>query len=69
MDALAKILLPASAYDNARKHAGGYDLAFLEREWRDMLSGKRSIPDNPSGSFVNFVKCYVMRNGEARLLI
>ena len=69
MDALDKIILPASAYDNARKHAGGYDLAFLEREWRDMLSGKRSISNKPIGSFVNFVKSYVMRNGEARLLI
>ena len=69
LDALDKVLLPSSAYDNARKHAGGYDLAFLEREWRDMLSGKRSVPDNPSGSFVNFVKSYVKRNGDARLLI
>jgi len=67
--ALDKILLPSSAYDNARKHSGGYDLAVLEREWRDMLSCKRSVPDNPSGSFVNFVKSYVKRNGEARLLI
>ena len=69
IDALDRIALPNSAYDNARKHAGGYDLYFLEREWRDMLSGKQSIPQNPSGSFVNFVKSYVKRNGEARLLI
>ena len=69
LDALDQIALPSSAYDNARKQAGGYDLYFLEREWRDMLNGKKSVPDNPSGSFVNFVKSYVTRNGEARLLI
>jgi len=69
IDALDQIALPHSAYDNARKHAAGYDLYFLEREWRNMLGGKKSIPQNPSGSFVNFVKSYVKRNGEARLLI
>jgi hypothetical protein len=69
IDALDKVMLPNSAYDNARKHAGGFDIYFLEREWRDMLSSKKSIPQNPSGSFVNFVKSYVKRNGEARLLI
>ncbi len=35
IDALDQIALPKSADDNARKHAGGYDLYFLEREWRD----------------------------------
>jgi hypothetical protein len=69
IDALDKVALPNSAYDNARKHAAGFDLYFLEREWRDMLSDKKSIPQNPSGSFVNFVKSYVKRNGKARQLI
>lgn len=69
VDALDQIALPSSAYENARKHTGGYDIYFLEREWRDMLSGKQSTPENPGGSFVNFVKSYVERNGEARLLI
>lgn len=67
--ALDQITLPSSAYDNARKHAGGYDIYFLEREWRDMLSSKKSVPSNPSGSFVNFVKIYVQRNGKANVLI
>ncbi len=69
VDALDQIALPSSAYENARKYAGGYDLYFLEREWRDMLSGKKSMPDNPSGSFINFVRSYVRQNGEARQLI
>lgn len=69
VEALDQITLPSSAYDNAGKHAGGYDLYFLEQEWRHMLSGKHALPQNPSGSFVNFVKSYVKRNGKARSLI
>lgn len=62
VDALDKIRLPETAYRSARKVARGYDVYFLEREWRDLLSRKQSIPDNPSGSFVNFVKHYVSQN-------
>lgn len=67
--AIDQIALPSSAYETARKHAGGYDIYFLEREWRDMLSGKKSIPQNPSGSFVNFVKKFAQRNSVTQLLI
>jgi hypothetical protein len=69
IDALTQMKLPSSAYNTARKHTGGYDVYFLEQEWRAMLSGKKSIPQNPSGSFVNFVKSYVNKNGETRRLI
>ena len=62
VDALDQIRLPETAYRSARKIAPGYDVYFLEREWRDLLSRKQSIPDNPSGSFVNFVKRYVSEN-------
>jgi hypothetical protein len=62
VDALDQIRLPETAYRSARKIAAGYDVYFLEREWRDLLSRKQSIPDNPSGSFVNFVKRYVSEN-------
>ena len=66
---LGQITLPESAYATARKHSAGYDIHFLEREWRGMLGNKNAIPDNPSGSFVNFVKKYVKQNGSARTLI
>ncbi len=68
IDALDQVALPSSAYDHARKHAGGYDLYFLEREWWRMLSRKQSSPQNSSGSFVNVVKSYTKRNCEDRLL-
>lgn len=62
VDALDQIRLPETAYRSARKIAPGYDVYFLEREWRDLLTRKQSIPGNPSGSFVNFVKRYVSEN-------
>jgi hypothetical protein len=34
-----------------------------------MLGSKQSIPQNPSGSIVNYVQNYVQRNGKAKLLI
>jgi hypothetical protein len=61
--AIDRISLPDTAYLSARKVAVGY---FLECAWREMLGRKQSIPQNPSGSFVNFVKSYVERSGSAR---
>ena len=49
----------------ARKYASGYDLHFLEREWRLMLGAKQSIPENPDGSFIQYVKWYVQKHGSA----
>ena len=69
IESVDKIILSETAYNTARKHCGGYDLYFLEREWRSMLSDKKTIPDNSGGSFVSFVKRYVERNGQARTLI
>jgi plasmid replication initiation protein len=64
--AIDRISLPDTAYLSARKVAVGYDIYFLECAWREMLGRKQSIPQNPSGSFVNFVKSYVERSGSAR---
>lgn len=60
-----KIKLKPSAFEIGRKQAAGYDIYFLEREWRNMLVAKKSIPDNPEGSFVQYVKWYVNQNGAA----
>ncbi len=60
------ILLSADARDAARKFAAGYSLDFLEHEWRKMLTEKQSKPDNPTGSYVGYVKWYVKENGPAR---
>jgi len=64
--AIDKIIIRQSGMETAKKFAAGYDLYFLEGEWRDMLAAKKSIPDNPEGSFVSYVKWYVKKHGTAR---
>lgn len=61
--AIDEIRLKDSAFDVARKHAGGWDLHYLEIEWRSMLQAKNAVPDNPEGSFVAYVKHYVEKHG------
>ena len=60
------ISLKTQTYENARKIAGGWDLYFLEEEWRSMLGQKEEVPERPDGSFVGFVKWYVAEHGRAR---
>jgi hypothetical protein len=64
--ALDKVIIQGSGMETAKKFAAGYDLYFLESEWRNMLAAKKSIPDNPEGSFVSYVKWYVKKHGSAR---
>lgn len=64
-DALDKVFLQGSTIETARKFAGGYDVHFLEREWRWMLGQKKAVPENPDGSFIGYVKWYVGKNGQA----
>jgi plasmid replication initiation protein len=62
-----QIRLKSSTHEVARKFADGYDLyGFLEPEWRSMLHDKKSMPENPDGSFVAYVKWYVSEHGPAR---
>jgi len=63
--ALDKVIIRQSGMETARKFAAGYDLYFLEGEWRDMLAAKKSIPESPEGSFVSYVKWYVGKHGAA----
>jgi len=64
--AIDQVRLKPSAHDVARKHNGGYDVYFLEQEWRTMLHSKGAIPENPDGSFIGYVKWYVQKHGNAR---
>lgn len=65
-DAIDKIKLKGSTMEVARKFNGGYDIYFLEDEWRGMLQVKKALPDNPDGSFIGYVKWYVQKHGSAR---
>lgn len=60
-----KIFLKLSTLEVAKKFAGGWDLYFLESEWRTMLMTKKTMPDNPDGSFMGYVKWYVGKHGRA----
>jgi len=62
---LDQVRISERGYEGARKHAEGYDIYFLEHEWRSMLGVKQSIPEKPDGSFINYVKWYVETNGRA----
>jgi len=61
-----KINLKNTAIEAARKIAAGYDVYMLQSEWREMLSTKKTMPENPEGSFVAYVKWYVQKHGSAR---
>ena len=64
-DSVDRVILKGSTMEVARKFNGGWDIYFLESEWRGMLRDKKSIPDNPDGSFVGYVKWYVRKHGRA----
>lgn len=64
--ALDQIRLKPTTYETARKFSGGYDLyGFLEPNWKEMLQIKKTMPENPDGSFIGYVKWYVAKHGSA----
>lgn len=64
--ALDKVFLKSQTIERAQRLAEGWDVAYLEREWRYMLGLKKTIPEKPDGSFIGYVKWYVQKNGSAR---
>jgi len=60
--AIDQIKLKSKTYDTAIKHAMGFDVYFIEQEWRMMLGQKNSIPEKPDGSFINYLKWNVTEN-------
>lgn len=60
-----KVILKPSTHEVARRFNGGYDIYFLEQEWRYMLQSKKAIPENPDGSFIGYVKWYTQKHGAA----
>ena len=63
--AIDKVRLKDSAYTSARKVAAGYDVQYLETEWRNWIASKDTMPENPDGSFVGFCKAYAAKHGAA----
>ncbi|MEM7172456.1 MAG: replication initiator protein A [Pseudomonadota bacterium] len=63
--AIDQVHLKGSTTEVAKKFAGGWDVYYLESEWRRMLLAKKAIPENPDGSFIGYVKWYVEKHGRA----
>lgn len=47
-------------YERAKQAAPGYDVYYLEQEWRNWIDGKPR-PDKPGAAFVGFCKSYADR--------
>lgn len=64
--AVDQIRLMDTTPERAKKFASGWDIYHLQNQWRMMLRDKNSIPENPDGSFMAYVKWYVKKHGRAR---
>lgn len=58
--------LKPDTFETAQRFSEGWDIYFIESEWRSMLAKKDIKPDSPNGSFVGYVKWYVKEHGPAR---
>ena len=59
------IRLSARDIERAKKEAPGYDIYYLEQEWREWIHGKKP-PEKPGAAFVGFCKNWYQKNGPAR---
>lgn len=48
--------LPPSAYEKARAAAPGYDVYYLESEWREWMEKTGKKPEKPEAAFINFCR-------------
>lgn len=48
--------LPLTAYDKAKVAAPGYDIYFLETEWKEWLMKTGKMPENPEAAFIAFCR-------------
>lgn len=61
--AVDKVRFKSDTIGKAKKFAQGWDIYGIEADWRAMLASKNTVPDNPDGSFINYVKWYAQQNG------
>lgn len=55
--------LDADIYGDARNVAPGWDVHYLEQEWRDWLGKNEIIPKNPERHFVKFCQSWFVKRG------
>ena len=56
-------LLKTATYEQAKKFAPGWDVYYIEQEWRDWLT---EPPRNPDAAFLGFCKKWYEKRGPAR---
>lgn len=61
-DEIADIKLDPETYHDARTVAEGWDVYYLEREWKDWITEK---PRNPDEAFIAFCRKWVQKRGAA----
>lgn len=61
VDSLVLRLL-TETFEKAKKAAPGWDVYFLEREWREWIAGKER-PKNPDAAFIGFCKQRFQKKG------
>ncbi len=62
--AIDLIRLDPETYHDAREIAQGWDVHYLEQEWRDwMAMGSMDTPDKPDRAFLGFCRKWVERRG------
>ncbi len=54
--ALPGLPLPPSAFEKARAAAPGYDVYYLESEWREWMKKKNKTPENAEAAFIAFCR-------------
>ena len=55
-------LLMTETYNKAKDAAPGWDIYWLEREWRDWMAGK-AVPEHPDRAFVAFCRQKYRKHG------
>lgn len=55
-------LLRTTTYEEARRLFPGYDIYFVEEEWRSWMAGKEELPQNLDRAFLGFFAGYAERH-------
>jgi hypothetical protein len=56
-------LLMPETFEKAKRAAPGWDIYYLEREWRDWITDKEK-PNNPDAAFIAFCRKKFRRDGK-----
>jgi hypothetical protein len=59
---ISVIRLSTETYQKAKKVAPGWDVYFLEQQWREWIAGKET-PKNPNAAFIGFCKQRFQKKG------